>query len=337
MPAYLFSLLLVLCCLTAAPIRSAAQSASENAEAKVYFEEGNRLYQAASEAQGSKRTSLLRQALESYVDSLRIVRSRNALFNAAIVLEELDRHAESFNYYGEYLQIEELPADDRQDAMARREALRPQVAVLQVTSDPPEAKLWVDRKDLAPLGETPNEVALTAGEHTVFVEKAGHLPADQSVIAERGKTAIVAIVLTPVTTEKPEPMPEPVDAATSKPRLRNAAIGTASAAVAVAATGLGLALRARTLRDENQAAAERYEMTGDPDDLAEAEALADRTDRFNIAADVMWGTSIALGISAIVLYTQHRKRQRRERVEVDLHIDRHGAFAAVRLPLRGAP
>ena len=58
-----------------------------------------------------QRTTLLQRSLEAYVDSLRIVRSRNALFNAAIVLGELGRNDESFNYFGEYLRIEELPAE----------------------------------------------------------------------------------------------------------------------------------------------------------------------------------------------------------------------------------
>lgn len=123
------------------PSVSAAQGTSENAEARVYFQEGNRLYEQASGARGAQRTTLLQRSLEAYVDSLRIVRSRNALFNAAIVLGELGRNDESFNYFGEYLRIEELPAGDREDATRRRDALRSEVAVLQVTTDPEGASL----------------------------------------------------------------------------------------------------------------------------------------------------------------------------------------------------
>ena len=63
-------------------------------------------------------------------------------------------------------------------------------------------------------------------------------------------------------------------------------------------------------------------MSGDPADLQRAEDLADRTDRFNLAADVFWGTTIALGISAIVLYSLHRKKLKREAPEVGVSVSR---------------
>ena len=77
-------------------------------------------------------------------------------------------------------------------------------------------------------------------------------------------------------------------------------------------------------------------MTGDQDDLQRAQDLADRTDRFNIAADVLWGTTIALGVSAIVLYGVHRGKQKREAPEVAVSASRHGAFASVRMSFGAA-
>ncbi|MCZ6805817.1 MAG: PEGA domain-containing protein [Deltaproteobacteria bacterium] len=330
MPAYLTRIIIITACL-ASPAFSVAQSTSENAEARVYFEEGNRLFQQASRASGSKRTTLLQRSLEAYVDSLQIVRSRNALFNAAIVLEELDRNDESFNYYTEYLRIEGLTEADREEASRRRDALRPKVAVLRVSSEPEAAQLWVDRKDLAARGETPIEVAVPPGQHRVFVEKEGYVPAERALKMVHGEATVLDLRLEPLPVE---PVVEAGPADTyEKPRLRNAAIGTAASTIATAAVGLGLSLKARSLHDEYDNAAAQYEMTGEPADLQRAQDLANRTDRFNIAADVMWGTTIALGISAIVLYTQHRKRQRREKARVDVSVSRHGGFASVRMPL----
>ena len=330
MPAYLTHIVVIAACL-ATPAFSVAQSTSENAEARVYFEEGNRLFQQASRASGSKRTTLLQRSLEAYVDSLQIVRSRNALFNAAIVLEELNRKDESFNYYTEYLRIEGLADADREEASRRRDALRPNVAVLRVSSEPEAAQLWVDRKDLAARGETPIEVAVAPGQHRVFVEREGYLPTEQAMMMVLGEATVLELTLEALPVE---PVVEVApDDPTQKPRLRNAAIGTAASMVATAAVGLGLSLKARSLRDEYNSAAAQYEMTGDAADLQRAQDLADRTDRFNIAADVMWGTTIALGISAIVLYTQHRKRQRRERAQVSVSVSRRGGFALVRMPL----
>jgi hypothetical protein len=130
-------------------------------------------------------------------------------------------------------------------------------------------------------------------------------------------------------------MPAPA-APFQQPKLRNAAIGTGASMVATAAVGLGLSLKARSLRNDYDDAAASYEMNGDPSDFDRAQALADRTDRFNIAADMMWGTTIALGISGLILYTQHRRHVREERVRVDVSVSRRGGFTAVRVPL-GAP
>ena len=53
-----------------APALATAQGATENAEARVYFAEGNRLYQEAADASGAARTTLLQRALGAYVDSV---------------------------------------------------------------------------------------------------------------------------------------------------------------------------------------------------------------------------------------------------------------------------
>ncbi|MFA9471818.1 MAG: PEGA domain-containing protein [Deltaproteobacteria bacterium] len=334
MPTRLPIVLVALLGLTS-PSVSAAQGTSENAEARVYFQEGNRLYEQASGARGAQRTTLLQRSLEAYVDSLRIVRSRNALFNAAIVLGELGRNDESFNYFGEYLRIEELPAGDREDATRRRDALRSEVAVLQVITEPEGASLWVDRKDLAPRGRTPIELALPPGEHRTFIERDGYTSVERTQKAVRGETVVMELALLPLPIV-PGPEPELVPAEPPPPRLRNAAIGTAAGTLATAGVALGLSLRASTLNDEHNSAAAEYRISGDPADLQRAEDLADRTERFNLAADVFWGTTIALGISAIVLYSLHRKKLKREAPEVGVSVSREGGFASVRVPFGAA-
>ncbi len=301
MPAYLTHIIVIAVCL-ASPVVSVAQTTSENAEARVYFEEGNRLFQQGSRATGAKRIALLQRSLEAYVDSLQIVRSRNALFNAAIVLED------------------------------------PEVAVLRVNSAPEGAQLWIDRKDLAPR-ETPTEVAVAPGQRRVFVEKEGYVPTERVMSMVRGDATVLELTLEAIPAEPVvEVIPEqPLAQPSQRPRLRNAALGTAASTLATAAVGLGLSLKARSLRDDYNSAAAQYEMSGDPLDLQRAVDLANRTDRFNIAADVMWGTTIALGVSAIVLYAQHRKRVRSEKAQVGVSVSRHGGFASLRMPFGASP
>ena len=327
----------------AIPAAATAEGTSDNAEARVYFEEGNRLFQEAGRASGKRQQTLLRQSLEAYVDSLQIVRSRNALFNAAIVLGELGRDDESFNYFSEYLRIEGLEPEDRADAEQRRDALRAKVAVLELITEPPGAMVWIDRKDLAPRGETPIELALDPGEHRAFIEKQGYVPIDRTQRIVRGENVIVELPLSavPVPIELPVvlelPVPDAPPAPEPKPRLRNAAIGTAAGTLATAATALGLSLKARSLREEADQAAEQFRMTGEEADRQRAEDLADRTDRFNLAADVLWGTTIALGVSAIVLYGVHRGKQKREAPKVAVSVSRQGGYASVTMPFGAAP
>jgi tetratricopeptide (TPR) repeat protein len=332
LPLLLFALLSL-----SGPGAAAAQGTADNAEARVYFEEGNRLYQEASRARGEKRTALFQRSLEAYVDSLQIVRSRNALFNAAIVLGELERYDEAFNYFTEYLAVEGLSAEDRTEAESRRNALRSKVAVLRVTAEPEGAMVWIDRKDLAPRGETPIELALPEGTHTAYVEKEGYVPVEQAQRLVKGESTTVVLSLAAMP-EPPAVEPTPLDlpAPPENLRLRNAAIGTAAATLATAATAIGLSVKGRSLRDEANAAAAQYRMTGDPADRQRAEDLADRTDRFNIAADVLWGTTIALGVSAIVLCAVHQKKKR-EAPEVAVSVSRNGGYASLTLPFGARP
>ncbi len=331
---FLASLLFAACLSLAIPVAVGAQGTSDNAEARVYFEEGNRLYREASRATGSRRDALLQRSLEAYVDSLQIVRSRNVLFNAAIVLSELERYDESFNYFTEYLSIEGLSIDDRADAEARRDALRNRVAVLSVESAPDGALVFVDRKDLAARGETPIEIALPPGEHPVFVEREGYVAVEQTAAAVQGETLLVRIELEPVLSRPTPVEPEPlVDAPPpEKPRIRNAAIGTAAATVATAAAAIGVSVKARSLRDEADQAAANFRQSGDPADRQRAEDLADRRDRFNIAADALWGTTIALGVTAIVLYGVHVRKRKQERPKVSVAVSRRGGFASLTVP-----
>jgi len=319
------------------PSVTGAQGTTENAEARVYFEEGNRLYQQANRARSEQREALLRRSLEAYVDSLRIVRSRNALFNAAIVLGELERNDEAFNYFSEYLAIETVPGADREDATRRRDALRSEIAVLQVTTEPAGALLWVDRKDLAPRGQTPIELALPAGEHGAFIEKEGYEPVERTVRIVLGQTVSLELPLRAIPVVEPESKPEPLPPPAPEPRLRlrNASIGTGAATVAVAGVALGVSLRARTLREEADQAAATARMTQDEADIQRARDLADRTDRFNVAADVLWGTTIALGVTAIVLGGVYAGKKKRDAPQVGVAVSRKGGFASVKIPFGG--
>ncbi len=181
--------------LCAAP--SSAQTTDVNAEARVFFDRGTALLEQAAQARGRRRRRLLENSLQAFVSTLRIVRSRNALFNAALVLEQLARPSEAFAYYREYLDIPGLSDDERQQAQARIDVLRPTIAVVSVSSTPAGAEVFVDRLDLAPRGRTPLEIALPPGEHTLYFRHPQYEDAETRVVAETGATRQVGARLTP--------------------------------------------------------------------------------------------------------------------------------------------
>lgn len=176
--------------LVAAPAR-----ADDTADAAALFASGNQHLQAAQRLRGERRTRALEAALEDYAASLRIVRSRNVLFNASLALESLERYEDAFNHLVEYLGVTGLSDAERADGTRRLDALRPRVAVLAITSVPAGAEVWIDRRDLASHGRTPLEHATTAGEHRVWLRARGHVESDARATATIGATTPIEVVL----------------------------------------------------------------------------------------------------------------------------------------------
>jgi hypothetical protein len=174
-----------------------AAHADDVAEATAAFARGNEHFQRAARLHGARRTTELEAALTEYFASLRIVRSRNVLYNTAIVLEQLERWEDCFNYWSEYLGVTGLSDAERADGTTHRDAVRPHVAVLSIASTPSGAEVWIDRRDLTSRGHTPFDFAVPAGDHHVYFVLAGHREMDATVHAGAGETAALRVQLTP--------------------------------------------------------------------------------------------------------------------------------------------
>lgn len=179
-------------CLASVSVR--AQPADANAEARVFFERGNRLLDRALRARGERRQHFFEQALQAYVESLRIVRSRNALYNAAGVLESLGRAPEAYGFYREFLAVEALSDAERQDALARLEALSEQVLFVELDSTP-EAEVFVDRTDLGARGTSPGHLALAPGSHRLILRAPHHRELVISIDGAGGTTREIDVAL----------------------------------------------------------------------------------------------------------------------------------------------
>lgn len=172
-----------------------AQSGAENAEAGRHFERGNAALARARRTRGARQTRYLEEALAAYVDTIAIVRSRNALFNAGLVLEQLQRGAEAFAYFQEYMHVPGLSDEERADGQTHLDALRPSLALTTITSEPAGATVYVDRVDLAPRGTTPLELALAPGEHRVFVRLEHYQDLERTFEAVMGETVTLNVPL----------------------------------------------------------------------------------------------------------------------------------------------
>jgi outer membrane receptor protein involved in Fe transport len=137
-------------------------------------------------------------ALEHFLASNRLVPNRNVVFNIARTYEELKVAPDAYRYYVEALKGETRPEQKRriEEALKR---VAPQVAVLKVTTDPPGATVYLDRKDLGARGNTPANLGLAAGRHKIIVELSGYESAErEGVDLVVGKEQDVSFTLVPI-------------------------------------------------------------------------------------------------------------------------------------------
>ena len=135
------------------------------------------------------------RALQHFLTSNRLVHNKNVVFNIARTFERLGRYADAHRYYVDALQGEA----DTKVAAELEAALRrigPNVAVLEVDTDPPGATIYLDRKDLGSRGTSPRPLAVPAGRYRIIAELDGHELAESSPVeAKVGQVTRVPLKL----------------------------------------------------------------------------------------------------------------------------------------------
>lgn len=157
-------------------------------EADVLFALGNEAY--------AKRS--YEQALSFYFASNRLAPNKNVTFNIARCYDRLERPVEAYRYYARYRDIAVKPRDvaNANDALER---LRPRLAIVSVTSEPPGASVYIDREELGAYGTTPLELALAPGTYRVLLDRAGsHRAVVEDVKISAGERREVNAALAPV-------------------------------------------------------------------------------------------------------------------------------------------
>lgn len=161
---------------TAARADAAAQARFHDEQARIHYQKGR-----------------FEEAIREFYQSLQLAPNPRITFNIALCFEQLDRPADAFMLFSEYVASSE-PSEQRQ-AYAKQAitGLLPSIARLEVESEPPGATIYVDRRELGDYGRTPRVIAVEPGSHRVWVELAGHRQAASEVQAVQGDLAQVSL------------------------------------------------------------------------------------------------------------------------------------------------
>jgi hypothetical protein len=174
--------IILLLCLAIAPWSARADDASE---AQLQYELGVELY----------RQRRFTEALERFLASNRLVPNANVTFNIAQTYGLIGRPIEAYNWYESNLVEFELDAERRAQGVTARDALQSQVAIVEVTTTPPGAQVYVDRVDLGAIGRSPRRVAMAAGDHRLVARLEGFREASTPITARQGEVVPAALAL----------------------------------------------------------------------------------------------------------------------------------------------
>lgn len=135
-------------------------------------------------------------ALQHYLASQRLAPNENVVFNIAVCFERLGRFPEAYRYYAEYL-ASDLSAQERTVGREAVDRIRGRVALIRVETDPPNATVYLDRRNLGARGRTPIVLAVEPGRHRVMVEAEGYEGARSGQLRARiGREAVARLSLT---------------------------------------------------------------------------------------------------------------------------------------------
>jgi outer membrane receptor for ferrienterochelin and colicins len=175
------SLLAVVLCALAV---TAEASADEASEAQLQYELGAELYKQGRYA----------EAIDRFIASQRLVPNANVVLNIARTFGYLERNVEAYNWYQTFLRLSRDEAKKR-EVEGTLQQMSGKVAALDVSTEPPGAKLYVDRLELGAVGESPRRIAVAPGERTIIARLDRHRDSQSTVSAAMGSVQSVSLKL----------------------------------------------------------------------------------------------------------------------------------------------
>lgn len=195
-------LVLVLTLGVAAPSVARADAAEQarfhDALARRYFEQARR----------TGRDRFLELALREFFLEQRVAPNPRIVFNIAMCFRLLGRRPQAFHYYEEYLAGRDDDEERQRRATEALEELRPRLALVEVTSEPSGATIYVDRVELGSWGQTPRTIALEPGEHRLLLRRPGYRQGEVTVEAAGGQQVSTSATLEQVVSQLTVRAPE---------------------------------------------------------------------------------------------------------------------------------
>jgi len=180
-------LLLLLAGLAVAPPAARAQSVAD--EAEVLFDLGARSYEEGR----------FREALLHFMQSNRLSPNSAVAINIGHTYTAMQQFPEAYRWYLEGKRLG-APAETVDQLLQQLEG---SVVLLEVTSDPPGAEIFLNRRNLGTVGVTPATLALEPGEYKVILDLDAHASFESETLefTEVGQSQSVDAELRVVTGE----------------------------------------------------------------------------------------------------------------------------------------
>jgi hypothetical protein len=192
------------------------------------------------------KASRFQQALAGFADAHALAGDPRLLWNAAACQRKLERNAEALRSIDRYLEAgAQLSAEELEEARRAQVAVRALVAIVRITTTPPDAAISLDGSPLE--GAATAGIYVEPGRHAFHFAKAGH----EALLRQEGLKAgevvswsidlaviaapVAAASMAPTEVKQPAPAPAPVRWA---PWV---VVGTGAIAAGVGGLFLGLA------------------------------------------------------------------------------------------------
>jgi outer membrane receptor for ferrienterochelin and colicins len=165
------------------------------AHAQSLADEADAHFRKATQAYDSFRYD---DALLHFMQSNRLSPNPTTAGNVGHTYVAMKRYPEAYRWYALAQSLAKEPIAELDDAM---KAIEDQVVLVDLTSTPPGARVYVDRKELGTVGTTPTRIALAPGSYKFVFEADSHEPfvTESVTLGQLGSTTDVGAELIVIT------------------------------------------------------------------------------------------------------------------------------------------